>query len=105
MFNSELGSAQRRWDLSGRCLQILAENAWMSSRNAEQCKRGSFWRAAVLFPIPEGVNADAHGTGETRLGQTDEASEGGDVVTGLKLAAHEASAHTGWNGPGEVAAG
>lgn len=77
----------------------------MSGSDAEQGERRSFGRAAVLFPIPEGVDADAHGASETRLGQADEASEGGDVITGLELSAHEASANTGWNGPGEIAAG
>ena len=77
----------------------------MSGSDAEQCERRAFGRAAVLLPIPERVDADAHGACETRLGQAHEASKGGDVVTGLELAAHEASANTGWNGPGEVAAG
>src|SRR5258708_39607173 len=88
---------QCRRDLSGRCFQVLAEDAWMSSSDAEQGERRSFGRAAVLFPIPEGMDADAHGARETRLGQSDESSEGGDVITGLELAAHEASANTGWN--------
>jgi hypothetical protein len=74
----------------------------MSSSDAEQCAGRSFRRAAVLFPVPEGMDADAHGACEARLGQADEASEGGDVIPGLELAAHEASADTGWNGPGEV---
>ena len=77
----------------------------MSGSDAEQGESRSFGRAAVLFPIPEGMDADAHGACETRLGQADEASESGDVITGLELSAHEASADTGWNGLGEVAAG
>ena len=77
----------------------------MSGSDAEQCQRRAFGRAAVLLPIPERVDADAHGACETRLGQADEASEGGDVITGLELTAHEASANAGWNGPGEIPAG
>lgn len=77
----------------------------MSGSDAEQRERGAFGRAAVLFPIPQRVDADAHGASETRLGQADEASEGGDVITGLELTAHEASANAGWNGPGEIPAG
>ena len=77
----------------------------MSSSDAEQCERRPFGRTAVLFPIPEGMDADAHGVREASLGQADEASEGGDVITGFELAAHEASANTGWNGSSEVAAG
>jgi hypothetical protein len=96
---------QRRREVSSRRLQILAEDARMSCGDAEESKSRAFGRPTVLFPIPEGMDTDAHGTSETRLGQTDETPKGGNVVTGLESTLHQASANTRRNGSSKVATG
>jgi hypothetical protein len=73
----------------------------MSCGDAEQSESGAFGRATVLFPIPKGM--DANRTSETRLGQTNETPEGGNVVAGFASTLHQTSANTGGNGSSKVA--
>src|SRR5258705_10293707 len=77
----------------------------MSCGDTEESESRAFGRATVLFPIPKGMDANAHRTSETRLGQTDETPKGGDVVAGFESALHQASANTGGNDSSKIATG
>lgn len=77
----------------------------MTSGNAQQSDRRALGMPAILLPIAEGVDADAHGVSELSLGEPDKTSECGNVLAGLKLAKHEALSNTRGNGLGKVLVG
>ncbi len=66
---------------SGDVSQIFAQYAWMARRDSEERKRRPFRAATILFPVTQGMNTDAHGTGEPCLSQPDEVSQSGNVFT------------------------
>ena len=74
----------------------------MTSGDSQQSQCRPLWRATILLPIPECMDADAHGTCETGLSQADEASEGGDVGSRLESTLREALAKAGRNGTREL---
>jgi hypothetical protein len=70
----------------------------MSRSDSQQSKCRPLGRAPALLPIPERMNADAHGPSETSLGQANETPEGCDVGTRFEAPLHEAFANTRRNG-------
>ena len=52
----------------------------MPGSDAQQGVRGPFRVPSALLPIPESVDADAHGVSELRLGEPDKTPQGRDVL-------------------------
>src|SRR6188768_1849903 len=77
----------------------------MSRGDPKQGERGTFWGTAILLPVAEGVDADAHGSGEAGLGQPDESSQCGDVIARFESALDQAFTNARGNGPGELLCG
>ena len=63
-----------RRELSGGRSEILSQDPWVSRSDPKQCDGRAFWSPAILLPVAERVDADAHGSREAGLGQTDESS-------------------------------
>ena len=74
----------------------------MTSGDSQQGQCRPLGERRSCLPIPECMDADAHGTSEPGLSEADEASEGGDVVPRLESTLHEALANAGGNGPREL---
>ncbi len=94
-----------RRELSGDRSEILSQDPGVSRSDAQQRERGTFWSASILLPVAERVNADTHGSSEAGLGQTDESSQGGDVIARFESALDQAFADASWNGPCELLCG
>jgi len=71
----------------------------------QQGNRGTLWLAPALFPVPEGMNADAHGLSELGLGEPNETSQRCYVLAGLEVSQHEALPDACGNGPGKMLLG
>ena len=66
-------------------LDVLAKDPWMPGGDTQQGDRGTLWTPPALLPVPESVNADAHGESELLLCQSDETPQSSNVLAGLKL--------------------
>jgi hypothetical protein len=52
----------------------------MPGSNPDQRQRWAIWHAAILFPVTQGMDADAQSLGESFLAQAGEAAQGNDVA-------------------------
>lgn len=79
-------------ELSGCRGRILPDNSGVAGGNTEEGEAGPFGAAAALLPALQSADADAEGGGELLLGEPDEGSQVGDVLTRLNVTGHQAFA-------------
>jgi hypothetical protein len=56
--------------------EVFPENPRMPSGDAQQGDRRAFRTPPPLLPVPESMNADAHGESELNLGEPDKIPQG-----------------------------
>ena len=60
---------------SGRRLDILPNDPWMTSSDSQQRDGRPFGTPAILFPVSKCMHTNADGLGELSLGESDEPSQ------------------------------
>ena len=68
------------WMALCRRLEVLSNDPWMARCDFKQRKSRPVGLSPTLFPIPQGMDTNLHGTGELRLAQPDKSSECGDII-------------------------
>lgn len=68
------------WTALCRGLEVLSNYSRMARGNSQQRESRAFGLPSTLFPVPQGMNTDLHGTGEFNLAKPDESSQCSDVI-------------------------
>ena len=73
---------------------VLTYDLWVPRGDSQERQRRSFRSPAIMFPIPQGVDADTDRGSKLDLRKSDKPAQRHHVGTRLESASHEASSNT-----------